>query len=138
MDSTQMLIVALVGLAALCVGAAATYVLLKATLPKQSWMQLVVIVQTAQVVWQKVFTPEAAAFAAKKLYDGLQIEQRFGYTLDEFTAMLMWLVPVEKSETRDVGASVPKLAYGFDELALKNEVEAIMVGALRDYEADDA
>lgn len=136
MNGTQTLLLFFVGIGMLGIGYAIAYVMLKSKASPATWDKLVDIVATASKMWGKVYTVKQATFFAKRLYDGLKLDASSGYTLEEFTEMWLLLVPVsDPSEAAAFGES-SALPFGFDEAGLQSEVQAIMVSAMRDLEAE--
>lgn len=119
-------------------GAAIGYVLLKSKASPETWMQLTMIVDRARQIFGNVFTSAEIAVIAKALYDGLKLDSSTNYTLEEFTAMLLRILPVSNPvEVRAIGAD-PVLNLGPEELAMQSEVDAILVDAKQKIEAGAA
>lgn len=134
MNGTQTLVLLFVAVALVGLGYGIGYVVLKSRMPPESWAKLVMIVKRSSQVWGKVYTVKQAQFFAKALYEGLKLDASSGYTLEEFTEMFLWLVPVQNPP--DAYAAVPESALlsGADDPLLA-QIDEIMVRAIRELEA---
>lgn len=136
MNGTQTLVLLFVAVALLGLGYGIGYVALKSRMPEESWVKLVLIVKRSSQIWGKVYTVKQAQFFAKALYEGLKLDASSGYTLEEFTEMFMWLVPVQNPPDAYVAVSESALTYGIDEAQFTAQIDDIMVRAMRELEAE--
>lgn len=136
MNPTQVMVLFLVAVALLGLGYGIGYVVLKSRMPAESWAKLVLIVKRSSQVWGKVYTVKQARFIAKALYEGLKLDASSGYTLEEFTEMFLWLVPVQNPPDAYVAVPESVMAYGIDEAQLSAQIDDIMVRAMRELEAE--
>ena len=138
MSGTQTLVLLFVAVALLGLGYGISYVVLKSRMPEESWVKLAKIIKRSSQVWGKVYTVKQAQFFAKALYEGLKLDASSGYTLEEFTEMFLYLVPVQNPPDAYVAVPESVLMSSPDDDPLLAQIDDIMVKAIRDLEAQPA
>lgn len=138
MNGTSALLLVFGGLVLLGLGAAIGYVLVRSKASPETWAQLVLIVDRARTIFGDVFTSAEIAVIAKALYDGLNLEGATNYTLDEFTALLLRLLPVSDEEVARAISHHTVSQFQSVETQTHFDIDAILVDAKRKIESGGA
>lgn len=139
MNGTPTLLLVFGGLVLLGLGAAIGYVLVRSKASPETWAQLVLIADRARQIFGNVFTAAEIAAIAEDLYVGLKLETATNYTLEEFTAMLLRILPVDNAEqARSAISTYQEPQFAFAGAQMQSDINAILIDTKRKIEAGTA